>query len=73
MPGMSGSETFRHIRIKNPSVPVVMLSAGTGSDTREKYIRMGFADFIIKPMTEKDLISAISVIMSDAKEESRDD
>ena len=64
MPGMNGMETFRKIRETGIETPVVMLSAGTSSDTREKYQALGFADFILKPVDEKILKDTIYGILA---------
>ena len=60
MPNMNGQETLRRIRAKssNPNfsnVPVVAISSKSLQKDRDKFIEMGFDDFISKPIDDKEL------------------
>lgn len=65
MPGMDGYETFRRIR-EIPScaeVPVIFLSADTGSESTKKGLLMGAADYIGKPFDPADLTERIERVL----------
>ena len=59
MPGMDGIECMQHIRKQfdglNNHVPIVVLTANTGSENRELYSRSGFDGYLIKPVTGRQL------------------
>jgi len=49
MPGMDGIETLRAIRSAQPSAHVVMLSGGQAPATIVEAVRLGAADYVVKP------------------------
>jgi CheY-like chemotaxis protein len=53
MPGMDGVETLRELRrggaSLNPGVKVIALTANVFENARERYLSLGFADYIGKP------------------------
>ncbi len=61
MPDKDGIETFRIISAegKNTDTPVIMLTANAISGMDEEYRRMGFADYITKPINPKHLESTL--------------
>lgn len=61
MPGMDGFELLKAIR-SHPSlasVPVVMLSARAGEDSRSEGIEAGADDYIVKPFTARELTARV--------------
>jgi CheY-like chemotaxis protein len=61
MPGISGIETLRRIKL-NPAtarIPVVMLTAIDERETRTSCAELGCSAFLPKPVTEADLIRTI--------------
>ena len=53
MPEMSGTETLRQIQTtdhENQGVPVIVLTANSGEDTRSYYLSQGFTDYLAKPI-----------------------
>lgn len=51
MPEMDGVETLNNLRsIDNFNTPVIALTADTGVDSREKYLSLGFNEYIPKPI-----------------------
>lgn len=56
MPGMSGVETLNRLRKKEFfNTPVVALTANASVGMKDKYIGLGFNDYISKPIDRKEL------------------
>ncbi|MDC7300578.1 ATP-binding protein [Agathobacter ruminis] len=59
MPEMNGDEAFVMMRSDaenlNHDTPVIMLTANVGEDLREKFLNMGFADYLTKPLSPEKL------------------
>jgi two-component system response regulator AtoC len=55
MPGMSGLETLRRIREREPRLPVVMLSVVGKASTIVEAMQLGAADYLNKPFEEEEL------------------
>jgi signal transduction histidine kinase/DNA-binding response OmpR family regulator len=62
MPQMDGFELLREIR-KNPatrSIPIVMLSARAGEESRVEGFEAGADDYIVKPFTARELMARVA-------------
>ncbi len=63
MPGMDGEETLRAIRKlkdhKYKTLPVIVLTANASRGAKEVFIKMGFQDFIPKPLEMRSLNSKL--------------
>lgn len=59
MPGMDGIECLSAIRMQkggfNTQVPILALTANAGSENRALYSRSGFDDYLVKPVSGKQL------------------
>ena len=55
MPGLSGSDTLNINKEKNIDIPVVVLTADALKGKKEKYLELGFNDYISKPIDKKEL------------------
>ncbi len=61
LPGMSGFDTLRHIRLKS-DIPVIMLTArGDGVD-RIVGLEMGADDYLPKPFNPRELVARIRAV-----------
>ena len=49
MPGMDGIDTLRAVRTAQPSAQVIMLSGGQAPATIVEAVRLGAADYVLKP------------------------
>ena len=50
MPGMSGDETLAKLKENADfDIPVVALTADAVAGAREKYLGLGFSDYVAKP------------------------
>lgn len=50
MPEMDGVETFKQLRENNYSMPIIALTADVDLDSKDKYLSLGFNDYIPKPI-----------------------
>ncbi len=56
MPEMDGIETYQHLRkLTDFKTPVVVLTADAAVGAKEKYLKLGFADYIAKPINLEQL------------------
>jgi len=55
MPKMSGKETLVKIKEMGVTTPVIALTANAISGEREKYINLGFNEYLSKPIDKKEL------------------
>ena len=56
MPGMSGDETLANLKkIPDFAIPVVALTADAVAGAREKYLELGFSDYVAKPFKQEQL------------------
>ena len=58
LPEMDGPEVLQHIRADNnlKDLPVIALTAHAMSGDREKYMAMGFDDYVTKPIVDEDIL-----------------
>ena len=49
MPGLDGLETLRQIRLAHPAAQVVMVSGGRTTEKIVEAVRLGAADYVVKP------------------------
>jgi FixJ family two-component response regulator len=59
MPGMSGQELFSRIAGDDRRVPVVILTAETSDDGRERCLAKGALAFLTKPFRADDILVAV--------------
>ncbi len=63
MPVMNGEETIKELRNKKKnSIPVIALTADAISGAKEKYLGVGFNDYITKPFTKDQIKEKINLI-----------
>src|SRR6059036_1175207 len=67
MPGISGIEVLESVKKINPSIPVIILSAGGQIKTVVDAMKMGAADFLVKPFEEQELELAIQNVIEKQK------
>ncbi|MBI3610541.1 MAG: response regulator [Nitrospirae bacterium] len=70
MPGLQGTDILREIKHKKSSVEVVILSGYGSLKTAIDAIRLGAADYLLKPFNVTEIISVINRIL--AKKTQRD-
>jgi len=67
MPGMSGIEVLEGLKKINCTVPVIVLSAVGQTKTVVEAMKMGAADFLVKPFEEQELELAIQNVFEKQK------
>lgn len=63
MPGMNGYELCKHIRARDASIPIIMLTALNSIDNKIEGYDAGADDYIIKPFEFKELLMKIRVLL----------
>ena len=63
MPGMSGVELQRRIRIERPALPIIFITAHYDEEVRQRALNEGAAVFMYKPFGPSDLLSAIDRVL----------
>jgi DNA-binding response OmpR family regulator len=69
MPGMSGLETLKALRERNPASVVIMVTAYASIDLAVEAMRLGATDFVQKPMSPETLRAAVAAAVSKARGE----
>ena len=66
MPGMSGLEVCQRIRAnpRTSNVPVVVLTAKTGTKSKQELLKAGATDYLVKPVPLNDLVSRIGALVA---------
>ncbi len=67
MPGINGIEVLESIKKTNASIPVIILSAIGQTKTVVDAMKMGAADFLVKPFEEQELELAIENVLEKQK------
>ena len=67
MPGINGIEVLEGVKKINPSIPVIILSAAGQIKTVVDAMKMGAADFLVKPFEEQELELAIENVVEKQK------
>lgn len=60
MPEMDGVEAAKRIRANGWAGPILALTAHAHQSERSRVLQSGFNDYLVKPISKKDLIEAIS-------------
>jgi FixJ family two-component response regulator len=65
MPGMSGIELQRELASAKRPLPVIFITAhGSGEHVRANAMRAGAVDYLLKPLKEEEVLSAIDTALN---------
>ncbi len=67
MPGMDGMEFLNALRLLNPAVPVIMLTAYGAVESYLKSLSLGVFEYINKPIKAKELGRIVQAAIDSAK------
>jgi putative two-component system response regulator len=67
LPGVSGMELLRNIRLHHHSTAVIMITAINNIDTAVEAMRLGAVDYIVKPFDVDKVISSIGIALENRK------
>lgn len=59
MPDINGFELYERLKNKHPELPVIFLSSDPSEDALVKGLNLGADDFILKPVSLKELVARI--------------
>ena len=59
MPGMSGLEVLRHIRVDYPGTAVVMITGYPTMDSAIECLKLGAVDYLAKPFSDDELLISV--------------
>jgi signal transduction histidine kinase/CheY-like chemotaxis protein len=63
MPVMDGFETFQKIHEFRPNLPIIAQTACSSNEDKEKILKIGFNDYITKPINREELIEVIGRVL----------
>lgn len=67
MPGMSGIEALAEIKRRRPDVEVLMLTGHASVDAAVEIMRLGGADYLLKPCSMDELVDKIQAALERGK------
>ena len=62
MPGMSGIDLVRHVRQKDPALPVIVFTGSAAVDGAVEGMRAGATDYLVKPLSTERLVAVLQGI-----------
>ena len=68
MPGMNGLDTLKHIKSIKPDLPVILLTGHGSTKEGMEGMRLGAADYLMKPLDINELIEKITLATGNRKD-----
>ena len=69
MPGMSGLELVQAIRLRNPTVPTILMTAHGSEEIAIQALRCGAASYVAKRRLHADLVETVQDVLSLAQQD----
>jgi len=63
LPGMSGAEILRRIRLKNQQVPILILTAQDATEEKVRNFEAGADDYLTKPFAFAELVIRVKALL----------
>jgi DNA-binding response OmpR family regulator len=71
LPGISGIEVLKNIRAEHPDLPVILFTGHASLQSALEAIRLGAADYLVKPIDPEVFVAQTRIILSEQKLERR--
>src|SRR5690349_3756059 len=65
MPGMSGPDLQRELRIRGMHIPIIFITAHRDESTRPRLLAEGAVELLFKPFSETALVDALNAALRD--------
>ena len=72
LPGCSGLEILREVRLVRPTLPVIVLTARGEENDRVAGLRAGADDYVVKPFSVKELLARVEAVLRRSPERPTD-
>ncbi|MHC5115236.1 MAG: response regulator transcription factor [Planctomycetota bacterium] len=72
LPGMEGFDVLRELRLAQPTLPVIMVTARGAEDDRVRGLRDGADDYVTKPFSAKELLARVAAVLRRSPERPTD-
>lgn len=63
MPGMSGPDLQKELKLRRHEIPIVFITANVEEANRLRLIKLGAIDCLFKPFSEADLLKAVNAAL----------
>jgi FixJ family two-component response regulator len=60
MPGMSGPDLQRELKLRGEEIPIIFITASTDKSTRPRLLEQGAVECLFKPFSDTALLNAIN-------------
>jgi FixJ family two-component response regulator len=60
MPGMSGPDLQRELKLRGQEIPIIFITASTDKSTRPRLLEQGAVECLFKPFSDTALLKAIN-------------
>jgi len=67
MPHTSGVEVLKRMKENNPAVPVIIMTGYPSIENSVECLRLGAADYVLKPLMLEDLISTVKAVLEQSR------
>ncbi|HKR89131.1 MAG TPA: response regulator FixJ [Phenylobacterium sp.] len=73
MPGMSGLDLVRRLKVREPALPIIMITGHGDVPLAVEAMKAGVVDFLEKPFDEQSLLAAIRSALADRSKAATDE
>jgi FixJ family two-component response regulator len=63
MPGMTGPDLQRELKVRQRKVPIVFITAGRDETVRSRLLKDGAVECLFKPFSDSDLLDALNTAL----------
>jgi len=63
MPGMSGPELQRELKIRGDNTPIIFITAQRDETARPRLLELGAVEYLLKPFSEEDILTALKMAL----------